>query len=275
MDSQSRRTGFEKFIEQNPRPSRPENFDPKTANNSDLFKYGYLPRAPHDAPSKLKDLWEHVTSLPFRIVTPKFTLVDTPAKRPPFPQRPPSVVQRNVSTPGWAGATIPSPPEGETFTMIGAEWTVPSVGAPWQSEFSLGAQESTDMMYAINAWVGLQTPQTNASGISPAPNIGAAIGTSSTCTIVPGLLLPTNPSVQIWIQWQEMVMAIEPSQETDTNFTVDQGDSVWGIVCDLTTIAWDPVTPVKNRPRLCSDRRISGSAKAEQPEPHPSLKVYS
>src|SRR5271167_4837773 len=107
MDISTQRAEIEKQFQKSfPRATPPTDFDPKKASNSDLIKYGYLPHPPDTAPQKLKDLWERVTSLPFHIVDPQITVQNSPFVGLALIAKP------NVASPGWVGATIPSPPSG-------------------------------------------------------------------------------------------------------------------------------------------------------------------
>lgn len=202
MDLAAQRAEIEQAFQQSfPRPAPPKDFNPNSASNSDLIKYGYFPRPPDTAPQKLKELWEHVTSLPFQIVDPKIAVMATPFVDEAF------TVRRNEDTPAWVGAIIPSPPSGEAFFHIGADWNVPSVGPPWWFP-PVGVAGNVTIRYSIEAWVGWQSPQPDDAepAWGPALNSGATIGTSSSCTVTNGEFV--GQETKVWIQWRETISVV-------------------------------------------------------------------
>jgi hypothetical protein len=196
-------------------PSRiapPNDFDPMTAANTDLVKYGYPPRPDKESTPHLRSLWERKVSSSPRFVSPSGQNIRHLFKKASSPQ---GIHQLNTVTSGfWSGALIDKPPTGQTFYTISASWTIPMAGIPPASAYSTGVVP--DGVYASIQWVGMD-------GQVAALDPGLSAGTISFCQVVGGRVAPDTQYAQAWYQWG--------GDETYAGIDVSPGDLVTITVC--------------------------------------------
>ena len=229
MDRQTQRAEIEKLFQNSfPRPTPPKDFNTETASDNELIKYGYLPRPPDSAPPKVKELWKHVTSLPFKIVEPQLSVVDTPFISQKVAD------ESHAHSPGWVGAIMPPTSSNETFFQVMAEWNVPTVGPHWEI-LNIGKDHQGTSKDSIQAWVGWQSPQPDdpPDPWIPPFNSGAVIGTSSFCIVTNGQII--DQGAKAWIQWRETISLVN-------GLSVYPGDVVCGVVTNL-QVSLDPHGP--------------------------------
>jgi Peptidase A4 family len=117
-----------------PRP--PSSFDPLTAAAAELEYYGFPPRRAERCAVKLyRRVWGRIKDR-YQYIEPTLS---TDRSTPPLP-RTPTFSPNNVN---WSGGVVVAP-AGQSFCGIQAEWVVPDVYPPLQTQG-----------YWIGSWIGL------------------------------------------------------------------------------------------------------------------------
>jgi hypothetical protein len=171
----------------------PAGFDPSTASNALLRKYG-LPQRPNPDRNPLAwRAWQQAVSRPLgELIHPVFE--PSPWQRAAKPD--PVSVWNNAST--WAGAVL----DGQWQSVWGA-WTIPTVTVP--------ANPGSQSLFACSAWVGIDaSPDT------------LQVGTTQQITSAGAT------KYQPWFEWflQEANMENSPTQQIVPGLTVAANDAV-------------------------------------------------
>jgi hypothetical protein len=180
-----------------PRIKPPKDFDPITATNADLLKYGYPQRPDQDETPRLRAVWGRKVASAPRFVSP----VPRPAAK--LVHKPsPRGVELNVNSPSWSGASLSNPPEGQTFYTVSASWVVPSGGIPPTAAFLNGT--APDGRYETTVWIGLDS---NQSLLNP----GLSCGTRSFCQVRGGAVISNSQFANSWYHWDSLNFGIDVS----------------------------------------------------------------
>jgi hypothetical protein len=172
-----------------------------TASDIELRKHG-LPRRPDKKthPRTLA-LFEQTLSRPLHLVQSEFKVDDVKIR--PF----------GTDNILWAGAIINSPPSGQTFRGISAQWGIPACIPP--SNAQLGT-------YAFDIWVGMDG-QTS-GGDFGLGGIGVGAGVTTQCSAdTAGQLVPGSQSAFCWFGWA--------NESAITGLSVSPGDTVVASLC--------------------------------------------
>src|SRR5271170_191023 len=135
-------------------------FDPVTASDPDLEKYGFPPR-PDPALLESRALWEETVSQPLEYVESKF--VD-------------EIYPGVLLSPTWSGAILKSsspqsplrPPPFKGFRSISSYWIIPNAYPPYDCTPPVGSPQSNYRCYTFVAFDGWQ----DNSGDPPALILG-------------------------------------------------------------------------------------------------------
>ena len=184
----------------------PADFNAKKADDVDLVKHGYPPRPDGNASPRHQALWERIIERPFRVISPA-QLTKNESLRP---AQMPAIAVERLNTGGWAGALNTSLPSGWSFSHVGAEWTVPNATIYWSNEVPNGSNQT-------NAYVGLAGTLTGTPTF-PGNYPLVALGTTSNCTVVNGVVEPGSQTALAWFRSYGEVFEL--------NIPVSPGDKV-------------------------------------------------
>src|SRR5688572_9030958 len=121
----------------------PKRFDPLTATNAQLDRYGY-PRRPTER--VLLERWEEVLASNPEVIQPVFRVWDDVVADPPTEVALPEVTV--PLTTNWkAGAMVAVSPTRGALRWVESTWTVPNLRAPLNG--------SNGFPYSDDAWIGL------------------------------------------------------------------------------------------------------------------------
>jgi hypothetical protein len=183
----------------------PLGFNPLTATNAELMKYGLPARPDKTALPKHSAVWERIMSRPLHVVAPKYQLNKTV-------HRPKSAADTNASNATWSGAVLSSPPSGQTFYSISASFIVPNAYPPPSARVS--ATTWQDGSYDCSIWIGIDGYGT-----------AGVLQTGVTCQVTVSGGQITSQSAAPWFEWY-------PAYEVGfSNFSVKPGDLVHCVVC--------------------------------------------
>jgi hypothetical protein len=211
----------------------PDGFDPLTASDRELRRYG-LPvrpdaqRHPHQAM-----LWEEFAARSLRYVRPPLEPIadhvrsgirDYRMHKLPVDPRVTDVIDRDLRRRGirlcwflpatstnWSGA-VADRPSSEPFVTVTGRWVIPNVSPPQSAWNGTGYNDGT---YKCSVWVGLD-------GWKGTTDVLQA-GTTSVVTVSGGVA--QSPSSYPWIEW-----AGDP-EKPQSDFPVNPGDAVLCTVC--------------------------------------------
>ncbi len=213
-------------------PAPADSFDPLTAEPEELMRYGFpaRPDAANDAAAHAR--WKRQFGRALTYVAPELQIL---AHRSHGPMAHPAEVdeQGTSSGPNWAGNVVLAD-EGEKFTGVMGQWTVPSVNQPLGGPFVNGASSTSGIasasQWSSSAWIGIDGA--NLNGVDSADVFQA--GTEHDLTVVtfgsPFNQTIANPVYYVWTEW------FPAAPVAVTNFSVSPGDL---IVANL-TIIFDP-----------------------------------
>ena len=191
-------------------PPPPQGFNPMSASNADLIKYGFPPRPDKKALPRSSTVWAKMMSRPHNYAPLKFS-VNTEQVRSPQGATPPSNLPTTTSG-NWSGAVITSPPAGQTFYAVSASWVVPNAYPPQSAKSGSTFNNGT---YKCSVWVGID----GWYGVENTELI--QMGTSSQAVVNNGQI---TQSAYAWLEWF-------PAYETPINFPVKPGDLIHVLVC--------------------------------------------
>ncbi|HLN32199.1 MAG TPA: G1 family glutamic endopeptidase [Gemmataceae bacterium] len=177
----------------------PQGFDPITANQVDLQRYGFPPR-PDDDPHHLERynrVFGHLKTK-FHYIKPTLRVNANKIHRP-RQRRPGDSPETSTN---WSGGVVYAP-SGQSFKWIEGDWVVPDVGAPTQNNW-----------YFCANWIGIDGDGQSADVCQAGVECEVwQSGTSITRIIYP------------WWEWY-------PGPEIAiTNFTINPGDMVTMLIC--------------------------------------------
>jgi hypothetical protein len=190
----------------------PKGFNPMTATDADLVKYGYHPRPSKSSNPKLRATWDNITARSPKFAEVQFKVVDqvhAPLKKNMLDLHEEDP-KANTDTSIWSGA-IQNPPSGQTFYNVSAKWIVPAAYPPVSAQNSTGGW--VDGVYYSYSWVGIDG-WGNGKVFQ--------VGTASIVSVVNGKI----SSTEYW-GWHEWYPA---GIVAYTNFLVQPGDLVMGWV---------------------------------------------
>ncbi|PMD38638.1 concanavalin A-like lectin/glucanase [Hyaloscypha variabilis F] len=188
----------------------PKDFDPLTASNADLVKYGFPARPDETKWPAHFQKWKRFVNTPAYFVAPTVTVLKT--GRQPAANK--VLATANATSSNWSGGVVMSPPPGETFVSVSASWVVPN---PWPPLSAWNGKGWNDGSWESVAWVGID-------GWSAQHSILQA-GTKSVVTVTGGTV---THQCWAWFEWYpafEMVFS---------GFPVLAGDTVEVLVCATT-----------------------------------------
>lgn len=188
----------------------PKDFDRLKASNPDLVKYGLPPRPPQGSDQQIQDRWHYNMSQPLHYIYPNFHI-----KRNGLHHRKPATVPDNSTTsisPDWCGAIL-SPPQGQRFLAVCANWTVPNAYPPDSAR--IGESTWNDGVYYRCITVGLDGEGENTCDL--------LIGTTSEVEVSGGRIIRQSAYAQA------RYPTVGPDVEL-TNFTTNPGDLICGRV---------------------------------------------
>jgi len=194
------------------RPVPPDGFDPLTASNEDLVKYGGPPR-PKSESSKAFEMWKRALSRPTILVPPQLTMFKDDENKSS------NVVEPQITTANdslWSGAVVTPDDGSQKFEAVVGEWEVPSPGGAWTE--LLPGEKTQPGKYAVAVWIGIDA---NVAAQTP----GIALGTISyfTVSVAGGVASQQQPVV--WYQWSPGNIVLVSGLE------VDVGDTVQAMIC--------------------------------------------
>lgn len=182
----------------------PKGFDPLTASDASLLRYG-LPRRPDPtAQPRLARLWKDAFSRPMTFIKPELTFQPRTRRLPLAVPGPPVVLPGS-----WGGVQLFSQPNAP-FQMVFGQWVIPTV-LPVQLNDPL-------QTITLGFWVGLDG----------AAQCGLQILQAGVAAVA-----SADPSLPVeWYAWTEWFTAAfnDPAAKV-TNFPVSPGDSVSFLVC--------------------------------------------
>ena len=188
----------------------PKDFDRLKASNPELIKYGLPPRPPQGSDQRIQDRWHRNMSLPLHYIYPSFHI-----KRNGSHNRKSMVVPDNSTTsmsPDWCGAIL-SPPQGQRFLAVCANWAVPNVYPPDSAR--IGESTWNDGVYYRCITVGLDGAGENACDL--------LVGTTSEVEVSCGHI--TRQSAYVRVRYPTNGPDVEI-----TNFVINPGDFICGRV---------------------------------------------
>lgn len=221
-------------------------FNPLTASDETLARYGIVPR-PHEADNPvLLSLWQRALSPPVRIkaVHLKDLIFDTSYRL----ARPDAVTQlqmgaaasRYGASNNWSGAFIVAE-RARRFTWVGGQWKVPTPIPPLNK-----AGELDDGDYRVATWIGLDGNYRRSESLPQA-------GTTQTIVVTGGVA--AAPIYSVWFQWwtrnqaypvktfDPALFPVEAGDEMDCLLAVDAGSATVNITITNHTQAW--AAPIK------------------------------
>lgn len=184
----------------------PQGFDPLTASDGALVRYG-LPRRPDPASQpRLARLWKNAFGRRIKFVKAEITELPRVRKVPailPGPDIPPG---------SWAGVYVQAPAQ-QSFQMVFAEWVVPTV-----MNWNFSGEE-----LALGFWVGID-------GLEDQQVLQAGVFAD----VGPAVLGTTGGGVSwsAFTQWPQG--QADQSASKVSNFSVNPGDSVAVLICAVT-----------------------------------------
>ena len=177
-------------------------FNPMKADEETLVKYGYPPR-PVDNPQLMKK-WMLMFGRRHRFVKPRFVRMSNMFHGPLLKKE---IIERTLYSSNWSGAVIDAP-SGKSFSSVVGEWTIPN---PY-------AVAADDSWYYSGNWVGID-------GTYPSDNIcHAGIGCDAKKSGS-----TTSRNVYAWWEWYP------DAKVKISSFTVSPGDTVYCVICKLTS----------------------------------------
>jgi hypothetical protein len=189
----------------------PKGFDPRTATDEVLRRYG-LPRRPHpEREPELARMWKLAFSRPITFVKAELAVDSVMSNRDARRQRP---ARPQFGQSGWAGVVRELYGKSDyatPATMVFSQWAVPDVIAIDPAGYT---------PLTVGFWVGLDGFQGEANGLLQA---GVA------ATVKPGFF---DSSVEYWA-WVEWYTAIEAGNYAArmVNLPVAKGDAIFVLVC--------------------------------------------
>jgi Peptidase A4 family len=153
------RTGLQTVLQSvhtYPLPDPDSGFDPVTAPNCELVKYGLLERPDATADPDLLDFWQQMFSASPDITLPKF-----PDIRELFGEYGHIAADRlgqlrhnthRTSSRNWSGAYITPIPRPNRFVQVIGGWTVPFVDAPKNPPSGV---DPANTIYFSSTWIGI------------------------------------------------------------------------------------------------------------------------
>ena len=182
-------------------PLPPDGFDPRTASQLELRRYG-LPQRPDPViRPELAALWDEVFSRKLSYIAPAFQPAQELLPGIVRPERPRQNV--TLSHPYWSGGVTHAAP-GEVFGWVTGRWNVPDVAPP---------SDGAGNWYSF-AWIGID-------GTNDVTQIGTVQRVSADSN---GNLSKQCYAVYEW--WPHTWQAV-------SNFPVSFGDTVSGLICML------------------------------------------
>lgn len=161
-----------------PLPAPPDDFDPMTADESSLLKYGLPPRPADDA--KALAFWEEIVRQKVERVEPVFGVMRGKRTRPSS-----GSAEGSETSPNWSGCVVFAP-SGARFRFVQAQWTVPGVSPP--------AADGT--FSYCSTWVGID-------GDGGSTDV---FQTGVTCDVVKSGV-ETDSAFWFWSEWYPLLSA--------------------------------------------------------------------
>jgi hypothetical protein len=122
----------------------PEGFDPISASDEELLRYGYPHRPDPQLHPQLHARWEQMMSAPISVTAPQF-VVPHPPEPVPVPAEPgTSPYPPTATSANWSGSVM-YPADQDGVAVVAGQWTVPPAAEP----------QFGQPPYACATWVGI------------------------------------------------------------------------------------------------------------------------
>jgi Peptidase A4 family len=199
-------------------PSSPRRFDPHTASQEELLRYGFPRRPDPEKEPQLARLWKRVFARPIRFVEAKVAIDPVMSNRNPLiggSALGPQLAPGEFDQPGWAGVVkYMDMSQGSDFTqpatMVFGQWQVPSVPAITPNE-----------VMRLGIWVGLDGADT---GELLQAGVAAVVSP-------PPWWWPFGSTSVEWYAWTEWYTGEYQDPPVIRNLPVAQGDEIFVVVC--------------------------------------------
>jgi len=184
--------------------SPPAKFNPLTASNRQLLKYGFPTRPDPKKEPELYKLWKSAVSNNLTLVPPTFILKETH-----------KLIGENIeagTSANWSGSVVSVPNVGNSFQWIMGRWTIPNYIQPPRPE--------NRQQEAVSVWIGID--DTLRVGIEwgwlwPQPSQGPLVN-----------IEPAWLNITVWWEWQYEDDIYRQDLKT---FPAGPGDVIWGALC--------------------------------------------
>ena len=217
--------GFLKIHPDPPLP--PAEFNPRTASNRDLVKYGFPPRPDKSKHPLLSAKWDRVMARPPRRL-PSQLKVPTSNSQPAIQNKDLGSLTINM----FAGAIVQKPQDETPLVTVTGSWTVPNISPPPDAVLNNEGTLFVDGTYEVGMSVGLDgggLMQFEGETVWAFGNDGLWAGTSSRIIVVDGLI--TQQDAYAWIRFWSPDSAVPLSPTPWTDVLVSPGDTVTFGVC--------------------------------------------
>jgi len=217
------------------RPSPPHNFDPTTASEEELAKFGLPKRPDQKKHLQAHALWHRVFGRRLKyiqpVLQPRRYRTRAKSERTKLPKGGPGA--GSLITDNWAGA-VSFAAAGQTLMQAQGQWTLPSIWTPEWGPFA-GADE-----YCLATWVGLDgygTGDVLQAGVDQFINYpGIGNGCLAWIEFFPSNAaavsnFPVSPGdfVSVWIQYLPPPNTLQAGQAIMVNVT--QGAATVPVAC--------------------------------------------
>lgn len=194
-------------------PPSPRRFDPHTATQEQLLRYGFPRRPDPEKEPRLARLWKRAFARPIRLVEAKLAVDPVMSARDPLPGY-------QFAGARWAGVVrlmsqAPDSDFREPATMVFGQWQLPCVPAI-----------TPNRTIAVAFWVGLDgAPSLGEPAAKQVLQAGVA------AQVNPGRWPWSSNSVKWWA-WTEWYTELHKDPAVAVkNFPVTAGDTIFVVVC--------------------------------------------
>ena len=185
----------------------PKDFDPLSASDDDLLKFGLPPRPDRASCTEQYDEWEQIFSQPLVLVPSTVKILDQSPTPPPVQSTLGRTEQDNRQSSHWSGAVNNDLEDGYKFKVVSASWTVSRPYPPNWAQTTSGWDSGH---FRAGTWVGIDGYHTSHDVLQA--------GTAQRCVTSDDgeMQVVTFP----WIEWY-------PADVVEiSGFTVNPGDLV-------------------------------------------------
>jgi hypothetical protein len=200
-------------------PEPPSDFDPLTAPDHQLARFGFPERPPRDSDSDTVTFWEEMLSAPTAAVQPEFPDKAGDPRILPFlhEQRPLLRLgfDHTQNSRNWSGASI-TPIRPNRFLQVYGRWTVPDPNAPRIAPSGIDRNNGD---FRSSTWIGI--------GGNRSYNTLPQIGTLQNVKLTNGQ--PTE-DIAAWWQWWVKDRPAHHVPIPILNFPVCKGDVIYAML---------------------------------------------